>query len=637
MNPEILVAVNVGLPAIAALFSLSLDNKRIRSLIVSLTAVSLIASSILLYQTETLLFSPNPIFDKLVIALDFGLLLYFLYIGYKSKSWLVTGLGLLQLVPVAYFEFVLKAAHVEHILVVDSLSHLLTLIISIVGSAVLVYTLSYMDEHEKHLHIGKSGQNRFFFFMIILLGAMNGLVYSNSLYWVYFFWEVTTLCCYALIRHDGTEEARENSILALWMGLVGGVAFVAAMFIGYNTIHSIALTELIASNNPLLLAVFSLLAVAAFTKSAQFPFHSWLLGAMVAPTPVSALLHSSTMVNAGIYLLLRVAPAIQGTSLTYIIAVEGILTFVVTSILAIRQNISKRILAFSTIGNLGLIILCIGLNTSLSYSAAITLLIFHSVAKGMLFMGAGIIENRIHTRDIEEWEGLMGKLPVTTTAMIMGMISMFLPPFGMLLSKWVAIDAVATAPLLYSLPIAVLIVIGSAATTFYYAKWLGYLTIMTRNPKPNAVEKLQTPYKVSLFSLLGINIIVSIGVAFVIRKLVNPLVSMAYPIAVETPWLNIDIGLSYFPTWPLWIAGLSVIILGTLLAKSKGGTITTPYLGGENVVDRSDSFMTTADETADAEVSGIYLVNEINESFYDRLAVYGGTLLMILMFVMEVI
>ena len=637
MNPEILVAVNVGLPAIASLFSLILDNKRIRSLIVSITAISLITSSILMYRTGQLLFSPNPIFEKTVVALDFGLLLYFLYIGYKSKSGLVTGLGLLQLVPVAYFEFILRGAHVEHIMVVDNLSHLLTLIISIVGSAVLVYSLSYMDEHEKHFQIGKSVQNRFFFFMILLLGAMNGLVYSNSLYWVYFFWEVTTLCCYALIRHDGTDEACEKSILALWMGLVGGVAFVLAMFIGYNTIQSIALTDLIASNNPLLVLVFSLLALAAFTKSAQFPFHSWLLGAMVAPTPVSALLHSSTMVNAGIYLLLRVVPAIQGTSLTYIIAAEGVLTFVVTSILAIRQNISKRILAFSTIGNLGLIILCIGLNTGLSYSAAVTLLIFHSVAKGMLFMGAGIIENRIHTRDIEEWEGLLGKLPLTTTAMILGMVSMFLPPFGMLLGKWVAVDAVATAPLLYSLPIAVLIVIGSAATTFYYAKWLGYLTIMPRNPPPKSGEKLQTPYKVSIIALLGINVIVSIGVAFIIRNLVNPLVSTVYPIAVETPWLNIDIGLSYFPTWPLWIAGISVIVIGTLLAKNKGGTITTPYLGGENVLDRTDVFMTTADETVEAEISGIYLENEINESFYDRLAVYGGTILMILMFVMEVI
>jgi ech hydrogenase subunit A len=207
----------------------------------------------------------------------------------------------------------------------------------------------------------------------------------------------------------------------------------------------------------------------------------------------------------------------------------------------------------------------------------------------------------------------------------------------MLLGKWVAVDAVITSPLIYGLPMSVLIVIGSAATTFYYSKWLGHLTIMPRNSKPQPREKLQTPYVVSIFTLLGINVIVSMGIAFLIRYLVNPLVSVVYPIAVYTPWLNIDIGVSYFPAWPLWIAGLSVIIIGSLLAKSKGGTITSPYLGGENVVDRSGAFMSTADEPVETEVSGIYLETEINESLYDKIAVYGGTVLMMLMIIVEVI
>jgi ech hydrogenase subunit A len=627
MKPELLVAVNLGIPAISALLSLVLDNKRIRSFLVSITAVTLIASSILLYQADVLLFSPNSLFESAIIALDFGLLLYFLYVGLKAKNWIVSLLGLIQLVPIAYFKFVLKGAHVENIMIVDNLSSLLSLIISVVGSTVLVYALSYIDEHEKHLDVKKSSQNRFFFYMILLLGAMNGLVYSNSLYWVYFFWGITTLCCYALIRHDGTEEARENSILALWMGLIGGVALVLAMFIGYNAINSIALTDLMASNNPLLILVFSLLAIAAFTKSAQFPFHSWLIGAIVAPTPVSAILNS-TMVNAGIYMLLRLAPMMRGTSITYIIAAVGMLTFLVTSILAIRQNIGKRILALSTIGNLGLIALSIGINTGLSYSTAVLLLMFHSVAKGLLFMGAGIIENRIHTGDIEEWDGLLSILPFTTGTLILGMISMVICVHTCMHA---AVDAISQAPLIYGLPMAVLVVIGSAATTFYYSKWLGYLTIIPRNSKPQPREKLLTPYVVSIFTLLGINVILSMGIA-----LVTPLISMVYPIA-ETPWLSIVLGFGYFPAWPLWIGGLSVIIIGLLLAKSKGGTITTPYLGGENVVDRSGAFMSLADETVEAGISGIYLENEINESFYDRLAVYIGTMLMMLMILVEVI
>ena len=422
MNPETLVAINVGLPMVSALALLFLNDKQIRTAIVSLSAIVLISSSVLLYQAGGVVFSPGHVFEQAVVILDLALLIYFLYAGLKAKSPQVILLGLAQLIPAAYFEFVVKGTHVENIIVVDSLSILLTLIINIVGSVIVIYALSYMEDHEHHLHLEKSRQNRFFFFMVLLLTAMNGLVYSNSLYWLYFFWEVTTLCCYELIRHDMTEEAKQNSILALWMGLVGGVGFVAAMFVGYNAVHSIALTELMAAPEVLMLA-FALITLAAFTKAAQFPWHGWLLGAMVAPTPVSALLHSSTMVNAGIYMLLRIAPAIQGTPLSNIIAISGAITFLVTAVLAIRQKVSKRVLAYSTIGNLGLITLCIGINTPLSYSAAVALLVFHSVAKGLLFMGAGTIENKIGSRNIEDWEGLLSRLPLTATVMIAGMVS----------------------------------------------------------------------------------------------------------------------------------------------------------------------------------------------------------------------
>ena len=163
------------------------------------------------------------------------------------------------------------------------------------------------------------------------------------------------------------------------------------------------------------------MALAAFTKSAQFPFHSWLLGAMVAPTPVSALLHSSTMVNAGVYMTLRITPALRGTQISWVVALIGAFTFMLTAILAVNQRVSKGILAYSTIGNLGLIILCAGINTPLSYAAALTLLLFHSLAKGLLFMCAGIVENRVHSRLIEDWEGLLGRLPFTTMVMLVGM------------------------------------------------------------------------------------------------------------------------------------------------------------------------------------------------------------------------
>ena len=634
MNPETLVTINVGLPVVSALALLVLNDKRIRAAIVSLSALILVSSSILLYQAGGIVFSPGHIFEQAVVALDFALLLYFLYAGVKAKSPQVIALGLAQIIPAAYFEFVVKGTHVENIMVVDSLSILLTLIINIVGSMIVIYALSYMEDHEHHLHLEKSRQGRFFFYLVLLLAAMNGMVYSNSLYWLYFFWEVTTLCCYELIRHDMTEEAKENSVLALWMGLVGGVGFVAAMFVGYNAVHSITLTELMAAPEALMLA-FALMALAAFTKAAQFPWHGWLLGAMVAPTPVSALLHSSTMVNAGIYMLLRIAPAIRGTSLSNIIAISGAITFLVTAVLAIRQKVSKRVLAYSTIGNLGLITLCVGINTPLSYSAAVALLVFHSVAKGLLFMGAGTIENKIGSRNIEDWEGLLSRLPLTATVMIAGMVSMFLPPFGMLLGKWVAVDAIASSPLYLGLPIIIMVVLGSAATSFYYAKWIGYMVV-----KPNSLEKsndevLETPYRFSMTGLLVVDVIISLGAALVFNNLVVPVLNNVYPVVITTPNLSIDLGVTSFPVFALWGGTLAVILLGSWLAKSKGGVLSPPYLGGANV--DVETFRTTADSEVKLSLSGVFLGNSIDEAFFEKIAVIMGALVTIVLILVEVI
>ena len=636
MNPETLVAVNVGLPVVSALALLLLNDKRIRTAIVSLSALVLITSSVLLYQAGGIVFSPGHIYEQAVVVLDFALLLYFLYAGAKAKSLPVIGLGLAQIIPAAYFEFVVKGTHVQNIMVVDNLSILLTLIINIVGSVVVIYALSYMEEHEHHLNLKKSTQNTFFFFMMLLLAAMNGMVYSNSLYWLYFFWEITTLCCYQLIRHDGTDEAKENSVLALWMGLVGGVGFVGAMFVGFNQVHSIALTDLMAAPEALGLA-FALMALAAFTKAAQFPWQGWLLGAMVAPTPVSALLHSSTMVNAGIYMLLRIAPAIQGTPLSYIIALGGGLTFAVTAFLAIRQNISKRILAYSTVGNLGLIVLCIGINTALSYTAAVTLLVFHSVAKGLLFMSAGVVENKIGSRNVEDWEGLLGKLPLTATVMITGMVSMFLPPFGMLLGKWVAVDAVAATPLFIGLPLVLLVVLGSAATSFYYAKWIGYMTVSPNSLEKNKDEELEGPYKLSMTGLLALDVLISVGVAFVINNLVTPVLANVYPTVITTTGLNIDLGFTSFPVFALWGGIVVVLLLGSWIANSKGGKLSPPYLGGANISGDNTKYKSTAGGEFDLSVSGIFLNSTIDEAALEKLAMYIGVLISVALILVEVI
>ncbi len=638
MNGDTLIALTVGFPPLAGLLCYALNNRMARRLIIALTAVILIGSSILLYQGGGFEYEPTPIFENVVLILDLALLVYFLYAGLKYSNWLIIGLAVLQLVPVAYFEFGLGGMAVEPIIVVNELSIMMSLIISVVGSLIVVYALSYMDEHEHHLHIEKSKQPRFFFFMLLLLGAMHGLVFSNSLYWVYFFWEITTLCSYELIRHDGTEIAVKNSLTALWMNLLGGVGFVAAIYIGFLFFGSISLEELTKhSVAPISLLLFATLAFAAFTKSAQFPFNKWLQGAMVAPTPVSALLHSSTMVNAGIFLILRFAPAFRGTALSYGVALVGAFTFMITAILALNERVSKGILAYSTIGNLGLIILCAGINTPLSYAAALTLLVFHSLSKGLLFLCAGVVENRIHTRFIEDWEGLLAKLPRTTLIMIVGMLSMFLPPFGMLLGKWAAIDAISAAPTMGSLLIIMLVLIGSAATTLYYAKWLGHMLVLPQSGKKLGNEELPLPYSISLFSLLSLSVVMGVAASSVIGFIVLPTLPVGYISYISVNPFTIETAYGSFLSYPFWVGAIAIFVVGVLIARSKGGVVKAPYVSGENVVDNPDAYMTTADTQVPIQVSGLFMDNEFSASRVLNYGVVAGALVVIIMFLTVVL
>jgi len=269
-----------------------------------------------------------------ILLLDFALLGFIAYIGWRRNSRLILGLAAVQIVGLLildiYLDPVVDAA--TPAFTVDSLAITLVLVVSIVGSLIAYYALGYMKEHEWHLHLAKTKQPQFFAIVLVFLGAMNGLALADDLRWVYFFWEVTTLCSFLLIAHDGTDEANTNAERALWMNMAGGVAFVFALlwFQGVQGTLSLTVLQEMARSGvreaAFLLPVVAL-CIAAFTKSAQVPFQSWLCGAMVAPTPVSALLHSSTMVKAGVYLVLRLAPLSFDTSVSTMIAVCGGFTF----------------------------------------------------------------------------------------------------------------------------------------------------------------------------------------------------------------------------------------------------------------------------------------------------------------------
>jgi hypothetical protein len=227
----------------------------------------------------------------------------------------------------------------------------MALINGMVGGGICIYALGYMREYHEVAHRDVPDRRPLFFALLfIFMGAMFGLVFANNLVWLYLFWEITTLCSFLLIGYTQTEEAKRNALLALVMNLAGGLAFAVAIVWLQKKTGSIELQAMINSpDKALLLLPAALLCFAGITKSAQLPFSSWLLGAMVAPTPVSALLHSSTMVKAGVYLVLRMAPLVAGTKVGMMVALVGAVTFVVGSLAAITSSEAKRVLAWSTV------------------------------------------------------------------------------------------------------------------------------------------------------------------------------------------------------------------------------------------------------------------------------------------------
>ncbi|MHB8992067.1 MAG: proton-conducting transporter transmembrane domain-containing protein, partial [Chloroflexota bacterium] len=247
-----LVAVLTLLPLLAGLICYFIRSSAIRSLTVIVTTIVLIAASLLLLQNGPFEYTPPPIagmdWNVLITIADMALLVVFLALGLHLRSALITVLALAQAAIMGYFEFVM-GAHVEikPALYVDQLSIIMALVISIVGSLICVYALQYMRDHEHHIHLAGSRQPRFFFWLVMFLGAMNALVFANNLLWVYFFWEITTLCSFMLIRHDLTQESIANATRALWMNSLGGVAFAGAIVLLYERAHTLSLRELISA------------------------------------------------------------------------------------------------------------------------------------------------------------------------------------------------------------------------------------------------------------------------------------------------------------------------------------------------------------------------------------------------------
>ncbi|MCX7709787.1 MAG: NADH-quinone oxidoreductase subunit L [Clostridia bacterium] len=634
MNEYLLLTVAILLPAFSALLCYALRNKAVRSFIVVLTSLAMFGVAggfvnLLLASGGTLKIGVDAhIIGWVIKVLDLLLMGYILYIGFTLRKYLVVVLTFLQLIPLILFEggLLFGTPHESEIaFVIDYLSLIMILLVSIIGPIITIFATGYMEEHEHHLGLKKSKQPRFFMILFIFLAAMNALVMTDNISWMYFFWEVTTLCSFLLISHDGNSESVKNALRALWINLSGGVAFISAIIAIYSVYGSLSITEIIEKTKTggfvgIIPLAIGLLCFAGFTKSAQFPFQSWLLGAMVAPTPVSALLHSSTMVKAGVYLVVRFAPAYANTMLANIVAVVGAFTFLAGSAIAISQSNGKRVLAYSTIANLGLIICCAGIGSKVAIGAAILLMIFHAVSKGLLFLCVGTIEQEIGSRDIEDMQGLAKRMPFTTFVIVVGMISMLLPPFGVLITKWLAIEASVNSPL-----VLLCIVLGSAFTVVFWSKWIGIILTMSYKNSYKA-EKLDFSVRSALSLLLVGALAASVLIMPLYNIFIAPhinslnLADKAAGLAGSNGgvWLqgvgNITTG--GFAAIPVFLLLFALMLLiPYFMRKTKAERIKPPYLCGENVDNdvRGLQFISPADKVDVVVVRNYYLTGMFGE------------------------
>ena len=317
----------------------------------------------------------------------------------------------------------LPSLGLNFVLRLDGFAWLFSILVLGIGTLVSLYARYYMSPEDP--------VPRFFAFFLAFMGAMLGLVLSGNLIQIVFFWELTSLFSFLLIGYwHHRSDARRGAYMALMVTGAGGLCLLAGVMLLGHVVGSYDLDAVLAAGDkirahslyPILLP---LILIGALSKSAQFPFHFWLPHAMAAPTPVSAYLHSATMVKAGVFLLARLWPSLSGSEEWFwIVSGAGACTLVLGAYCAMFQNDLKGLLAYSTISHLGLITLLLGLNSPLAAVAAVFHILNHATFKASLFMAAGIIDHESGTRDIRKLSGLFKLMPYTATLAMVASASM---------------------------------------------------------------------------------------------------------------------------------------------------------------------------------------------------------------------
>ena len=392
-------------------------------------------------------------------------------------------------------------------IILDGLAFMFGLLILGIGLLIILYARYYLSERDS--------MPRFYAYLMLFMTAMLGIVLSGNLLQLWLFWELTSISSFLLISFWWHKaEARRGARMALTVTGAGGLALLAAFLLigqvvgSYDLQHVLASAELIQQHAwyPVILVLFLL---GCFTKSAQFPFHFWLPNAMAAPTPVSAYLHSATMVKAGIFLLARFYPALSGTDLWFVlVSVTGLATLLLGAYLALFKHDLKGLLAYSTISHLGLITLLFGMGTDLAAVAGLFHIINHATFKASLFMAAGIIDHETGSRDMRKLNGLWQFMPITATlAMVAAAAMAGVPLLNGFLSKEMFFAETLHQHLLGSLSW-VVPVLATVAAVFSVAYSMRFIHDVFFNGQPKGLTK--TPHEPPRYMRVPVEVLVAL-------------------------------------------------------------------------------------------------------------------------------
>ncbi len=424
----------------------------------------------------------------------------------------------------------------------DGLGMLFALLILVIGLLVILYARYYLSESDS--------SGRFFAYLLLFMGSMLGIVLSENILLLLTFWEMTSLSSFLLISYwQYRSDARNGARMALAVTALGGLALLGGFVLLGHIAGSYELSAILPQGDairahPLYTPMLVLILLGAFTKSAQFPFHFWLPQAMSAPTPVSAYLHSATMVKAGVFLLARLFPVLSGTDAwSFLVMGAGLTTLVIGAYFALFKHDLKGLLAYSTISHLGLITLLFGIGTPLAAVAGVFHIINHATFKASLFMAAGIIDHECGTRDMRLINGLWRYMPYTATLAMVAAASMAgVPLFNGFLSKEMFFhEAVSFSR--YTTWDWLLTVAAAAAGVFAVAYSLRFIHDVFFNGEPVNLPRephepprwMQVPVEI----LVGICLLVGIVPAYTVGPLLS--VAVAGVLQAEPPVYSLAI------------------------------------------------------------------------------------------------